>query len=376
MNSQLRHKEDDDGDWTTVISSKKKKEDKRQRQRKSMNGCAIVTTPKFDVLDRVITLFDRFLNTPTDTIVTSYQIDGRCVNLYGLRESLHDIDRIDVMYYRYSNDQILFQSKKERKHLYNNRMYRPYMCINFHSYDHKTGEVSFYDDSDPHERATQFNSNLHYWLEMCEIVMYNAQLVYMELVGDYLRQESVVKIDTKFDGTRNGSSADSSSTALVTPSSVLPIWPRATPEDLLGRLQWYMDHFVAPDNQQVVLKLVGRGGIRCHTSREEYSVGKQVLPSHLINNADGVYTIVQECKPSFVFMYEKCVFIDNAVIEYRHNIKDLQSDGSYHYRRNQFVNGELNNKYDDEEQAMKYRQCKNIYQLLRNPIDIVRARLI
>jgi hypothetical protein len=314
--------------------------------------------PEVDLIGRVVSLFDRFLNTPTDTVVASYRIDGRCINLYGLRESSDEKSRIEVTA-SYSRG-IKFQSVRETKNYYGT-MRREFRSINFNIYDAKSGKVGFYDDSDWESRAVHFNSNLRHWLESYETVLHNAQEVYMHLVGSYLRHPEA---DTAPD--------DRLSTALqMTKEGLpeLPFWPRATPEELLGRLQWFMDRFVAPGNRQVLVEVIG-SRLNCWSSGDCDTGDRQLLPSHLTKSADGVYTIIQPSAPASVYSDKKEKMLENAVITYHHNFKNLKADGSYEYWRDENLDGELNHMYHDEYRS-KYARRGNLYLLLNSPFDIV-----
>jgi hypothetical protein len=314
--------------------------------------------PEVDLNARVVSLFDRFLNTPTDTVVASYQIDGRRVNLYGLRESSDDMSRIEVT--ASHSKGIKFQSAREIK-IYYGEMRREFRSINFTTYDAKSGKVGFYDNSDWESRAVHFNSNLRHWLESYETVLHNAQEVYMHLVGSYLRRpEAAVASDVR------------PSTALQMAKEglpELPFWPRAAPEDLLGRLQWYMDRFVAPGNRQVLVEVIDCR-LNCWGSGDCDTGDRQLLPSHLTKSANAVYTIIQPSAPAAVYSNKKEKMLENAVIEYHHNFKNLQADGSYEYWRDEHLNGELNNMYHNEDRS-KYARRGNLYLLLNSPFDIV-----
>jgi hypothetical protein len=326
-------------------------------QKKEVSPDTIDGVPETDPMTRVVSLFNHFLNTPTDTVVASYQIDGRRVNLYGLQQSQDAADQIEVKIF--NNACIKITAFCKTKVLNFSATFRKSYIINFHEYDPKSGKVLFYDCSDWYCNVVRFRSNLHHLLETYETILYNAQWVYNDLVG--LRNES------------NVDPASSSSSAIAPqpyrerlPS---PLWPRATPEDLLGRLQWFIDRFSASGCRQVVADLI-EGRLCCWTADDCDTRDLKLFPSHLIKSSSDVYTIVQSCPPTDTYVYKRREVVKDAVVEYHYNFKNLAADGSYDYWRDNLVNGVIDSVYGEVDRS-KHPVRGNIYRLLINPDVII-----
>jgi hypothetical protein len=244
------------------------------------------------------------------------------------------------------------------------------------TYDAKSGKVSFYDDNgDYDDPAIRFNSNLRNWLETYEVILYNARELYMRLVGQYLHCPEAAA-DPVAGGSADSSSEVSSPTPVQhlaaiqssTPMNALLRWPRATPEDLLGRLQWYMDRFVSPDVHKVMVAVID-GNISCWRGWGGFVSDLQLQPSHLAKHATtGIYTITQRSAPAVRYI-TKSKSIAKVVVEHHHNFKGIDADGWCQYWCDEMIDGELNtSSFDQEKRARHY----NIYQLLSSPGTIVK----
>jgi hypothetical protein len=332
-------------------------------QKKEVIPDTIDRVPETDPMARVVSLFNRFLNTPTDTVVASYQIDGRCINLYGLQQSQDAADQIEVKIF--NNACIKITAFCKTKVLNFGATFGKSYIINFHDYDPKSGEVLFYDCSDWYCNVVRFRSNLRHLLETYETILYNAQWVYNDLVGQHLHPRK----DSGSDPTPSSSSAIAPSPLERLPS---PLWSRATPEDLLGRLQWYMDRFAAPGNRQVVADLI-EGRLCCWSADDCNTKGRKLLPSHLTkNDATGIYTIVQPCVKKDTYVYGSGKVVENAAFEYHYNFRNLAADGSYEYWCDEYVNGTINGLCGDDKYRSNHPEHGNIHHLLSNPTAIIR----
>jgi hypothetical protein len=331
--------------------------------------------PKGDIIAHVVVLFDRFLNTPVDKVVASHQIDGRCVNLYGLRESSDEEDGIEVIYYFTGNHEycINFEAKRETMDGYSGRMIRRSLQIRFQNYDQRSSKITFYEEEGMEYPQVLFNSNLRHWLETYETILHNAQYVYMELVGCNLRRRPNFNTEGII-----AKGASATIPAALPPQqrkqeldAESPIWPLATPEDLLGRLQWYMDRFVAPGNHQVLVRaLEGRLDYWSSDDTGIHIHGVKLLPTHLIKRADGVYIIVQRhSAPISAYHYKGGKMLQSAMAETRHHFKDILPDGSYKYWFHRIIDGAINSRYDDVDvdAVPSYTWNGNLYHLLNSP---------
>jgi hypothetical protein len=339
--------------------------------------------PKGDIIAHVVVLFDLFFNTPVDKIVASYQIDGRRVNLYGLRESSDEEDGVEVIYYFTGNHEycIKFEAKREEKDGYSGRMIRRSLQIRFQNYDQRSGKITFYEEEGMGYPQVLFNSNLRHWLETYETILHNAQYVYMELVGGNLRRRPNFNTESITAGGNKGTSASATIPTALPPQqrkqkldAESPIWPLATPEDLLGRLQWYMDRFAAPGNHQVLVRAI-EGRLDFWSSDDVGIHGSKLLPTHLIKRADGVYIIVQRhSAPISTYHYKSGTMLQSAMVETRHHFKDISPDGSYKYWYNRIINGATNARHEDVDvdAVPSYTWNGNLYHLLNSPLAMMK----